>query len=103
MANEFSELIKDGVESEGGGMEKTAPLNITEARKELREIVDRVVHGSERITLSRYGKPAAVLVSVEDAELLEMLENQTDLEAIREVLRNPKPVSWSKAKAQLGL
>jgi len=103
MANEFSELIKDGVESEAGGMEKTVSLNITKARKELREIVDRVVHGSERITLSRYGKPAVVLVSVEDAELLEMLENQADLEAIREVLQNSKPVSWSKAKVQLGL
>ena len=103
MANEFNKLVMKEVESETGGMEKTVSLNITEARKELREIVDRVVHGSERITLSRYGKPAAVLVSVEDAELLEILENQGDLEAIREVLQNPKPVSWSEAKAKLGL
>lgn len=78
-------------------------LSVSEARGVLRELVDKVVHGGERITLQRYGEPAAVLVSVEDAELLEILEDKADLEAVRKVLKNPKPVPWEKAKKRLGL
>ena len=78
-------------------------LNVSEARALLRELVDKVIHEKARITLNRYGQPAAVLVSVEDAELLEMLEDRTDLAEVRKVLKNPKPVSWDKAKRKLGL
>jgi prevent-host-death family protein len=100
MANGLRKLIR---KAEGEEKEKMDLLNITEARKVLREVVDRVVHNSERIALSRYGKPAAVLVSVEDAELLEILEDKADLEVVRKVLKNPKPIPWEKAKTQLGL
>jgi prevent-host-death family protein len=100
MADGLRKLIKEGGDEE---REKMVLLNITDARKVLREVVDRVVHENERIALSRYGKPAAVLVSVEDAELLEILEDKADLEVVRKVLKNPKPIPWDKAKAQLGL
>ncbi len=78
-------------------------LNVTDAREQLRELVDRVVHNGERVVLSRYGKPSAVLVSVEDAELLEMMEDKADLAEVMKVMKNPDPVDWEKAKAQLGL
>jgi prevent-host-death family protein len=78
-------------------------LNVTVAREQLRELVDKVVHNGERVVLSRYGKPSAVLVSVEDAEILELLEDKADLAEVKKIMKNPNPVDWEKAKAQLGL
>lgn len=78
-------------------------LNITVAREQLRELMDRVVHNGERVVLSRYGKPSAVLVSVEDAELLEIMEDKADLAEVKKIMKNSNPVDWDKAKAQLGL
>ena len=78
-------------------------LNITVAREQLRELMDRVVHNGERVVLSRYGKPSAVLVSVEDAELLELIEDKADLAEVKKAMKNPNPVDWESAKAQLGL
>ena len=77
--------------------------NVSEARSALSDLVNRIYFNSDRITLTRYGKPAAVLVPVDDAELLEALEDKADLDAVRKVLKNPKPVPWEKAKKQLGL
>ena len=76
---------------------------VTDARSCLRELVDQVVHDGSRPLLQRYGKPVAALVSAEDAELLDALEDKLDLDAVRAVLKDPQPVAWSKAKKQLGL
>lgn len=47
----------------------TVPL--TEAKARLNELVDQVVRTHERVTITRYGRPAVVLVSVDDLESLE--------------------------------
>jgi prevent-host-death family protein len=44
---------------------------VTEARKDLAELVNRVAYGGERIPLSRHGKVVAAIVSAEDLDLLE--------------------------------
>lgn len=48
-------------------------------REELSKVINRVAFGRERIGVTRHGKVAAVLVSVEDFELLEAFEMARDV------------------------
>ena len=43
---------------------------VTEARKDLAELVNQVAYRGERIVLTRHGKAVAAIVSAEDLELL---------------------------------
>lgn len=47
----------------------TVPL--TEAKARLNELVDEAVRTHERVTITRHGRPAVVLLSVEDLETME--------------------------------
>jgi len=47
-------------------------LNVTEARKELLDLVERL-HGSDRVIITKRGRPRAVLVNSERYALLEDL------------------------------
>lgn len=57
----------------------TKPLSVSEARDKLAEVIGWVQYGGERVTISRRGKPVAVVVSVEDAAWLEAMEDQIDV------------------------
>jgi len=46
-------------------------------------VPDRAAYGHERVGITRRGKVAAVLISVEDLERLENLEDAEDLAAYR--------------------
>ncbi|TFD03662.1 MULTISPECIES: type II toxin-antitoxin system Phd/YefM family antitoxin [unclassified Cryobacterium] len=46
---------------------------VTQARADLSNLVNEVVYGHERITLTRHGKALAVLVSPEEAKLLDSI------------------------------
>jgi len=81
-------------------------IPITTARDELSDLVNRVAYGRERICLTRHGKDMACVVSVEEAELLDLLEDRLDLSdalgALRE-LREQGPLSWEDLKTELGV
>ena len=47
-------------------------LNVTEARRELLDLVERL-HGSDRVIITKRGRPRAVLVNAERYALLEDL------------------------------
>jgi prevent-host-death family protein len=47
----------------------TVPL--TEAKARLNELVDEAVRTHERVTITRHGRPAVVLLSVDDLEEIE--------------------------------
>lgn len=65
-------------------MSETLPLAEIKAR--LSEIVDLVEEQHERVTLTRNGRPAAVLISPGDLEALEdTLDLLSDPEAVREI------------------
>lgn len=81
----------------------TNHVSVTEARNTLKDLVNRVVHHGERIALDRYGTTEAVLVSPEDAALLEKIEDQIDIEAADKAMKKLDTVPWSKVKKQLGL
>ena len=60
--------------------------SLRQIRDHLSEVVDRVEHEHERVTLTRNGRPAAVLISPDDlAQLEETLEVLGDPEALAEI------------------
>ena len=70
-------------------------------RTTISHLLDRVVHHGERVAVERYGKPVAALVSPEDLELLEAIENRIDIEAARKALREPGRRRWDEVRAEL--
>lgn len=64
-------------------------IPVSEAREQLADLVNRVAYRRERITLGRRGKKIAAIVSAEDLELLEALEDAADLRLIAEALADP--------------
>jgi len=77
-------------------------IPISEARERLAYLGNLVSLRGERLLVERRGKKLFALVPVEDAELLELLEDRQDLDAIRAAKDEPtKP--WSEVKKALGL
>ena len=64
--------------------ESTRTVSVVEAREKFGDLVNRAALLSERVYVTKHGKRVAALVSVEDAELLEALEDRLDLEAVKE-------------------
>ncbi|MGH3628985.1 MAG: type II toxin-antitoxin system Phd/YefM family antitoxin [Sciscionella sp.] len=60
-------------------------VSIVQAREKFGELVNRAAFLSERVYVTKHGKRVAALVSVEDAELLEALEDRYDLATMRKV------------------
>ncbi len=61
----------------------SSSVSARELRTDLSSIVGRVAFGHERIGLTRNGKLTAVVIGVDDLELLEQLEDAQDLAAYR--------------------
>ena len=78
-------------------------LPTTQVSENFESTLDQVVLEGERIILQRNGKAVAALVSIEDLEILEELEDKLDLEAAQEALQEPGTVSWESVKASLGV
>ena len=77
-------------------------LPISEARDQLADLGNRVALRGERILIERRGKRLCAIVPVEDLELLERLEDEIDLETIRDRRREPT-IPLGQLKEQLGL
>lgn len=76
-------------------MDPTLPLAEIKAR--LSEIVDGIEDRHERVTLTRNGKPAAVLISPDDLEALEdTLEILSDPRAVAEIRKARQEISRGK-------
>jgi len=78
-------------------------VGTTELRGSLSEVTGKVQYGHERITILNHGKPACVIVSLEDLELLEAIEEIIDIEEANKALKRNKFVSWEKTKQELGI
>ncbi len=81
-------------------------LPASQVRKDFAEALNKVAYQHERIVLHRRGKDVAALVSIEDLELLEALEDQLDIEAADKAMADPenrKRIPWDQVKAKLGL
>lgn len=83
-----------------------ATMTAAEARENFSDVLNRVAFGQERILVTRHGKGLAVIVSVDDLEQLEALEEMVDRELLRQAREEnerEETVPWEVAKAELGL
>lgn len=79
-------------------------LPASKARENFADVLNEVSVRGERIVLERHGKAVAAVISADDLELLEALEDRFDVEAAREALAEAgESVPWEKIKKRLGL
>lgn len=81
-------------------------LNVSRAREEFPDVVNRAAYGKQRTIVSRRGKDLAAIVPMEDLEALERLTRQRDLADAKAALREAKvkgTVSLKEARKRLGL
>jgi len=81
-------------------------VSVVEARERFGDLVNRAALLSERVYVTKHGKRVAALVSVEDAELLEALEDKYDLAAVkaaRAVIAKHGTVPFEQLVKELGL
>lgn len=62
----------------------TSTISSRELREQLSDVIARVSYGGERVGVTKNGKLAAIILSVEDVEALEAFEEAQDLAAYRE-------------------
>ena len=89
-------------------MARTVPF--TEARSRLTEILDEVEARHEHVVITRNGRPAAVVLSLEEyealEETLEILQDDEALRALRESaedVRAGRTLSLDEVRRDLGL
>ncbi len=78
-------------------------LSISKMRDEIAECADQVQHHGVRIIVNRNGKPAFAMVSVEDVNLLEAIEDKLDIATAEKAVKQGKFTSWEQVKKKLGL
>lgn len=63
-----------------------------------------MAYGNDRVALQRRGKDVAVIVSVEDYELLKAVEDKADLDMIRKIKEEGgDDILWDDLKKELRL
>lgn len=76
---------------------KSVPLS--EVKTNLSRLVDEVARRDERVVITRHGRPAALLVSMDDIEgLEETLEIMSDREFYEDVKRGIRELETGKGK-----
>ena len=78
-------------------------VGIKEIRDNLADALNKVAYAGERVVLARRGKGVAALVSMEDLDLLEKMEDDADLKAAKKARKEKGSVSLAKIKARLGM
>jgi len=81
-------------------------ITVTRLRSAVAETVSEVQFRGERVVLERHGKAVAAVVSIEDLDLLEELEDRILAEAAdrAEAASEGKPrISWEQIKQELDL
>lgn len=65
-------------------------FSFSEARSHLADIANEVIYAGKRAILTRKGKQVVAIVSIEDLEALNALEDQIDLNDVKEALADVK-------------
>jgi len=78
-------------------------LSIAEFRADMADPLNRVAYSGERIELHRRGKTVAVVVSMEDLELLQRMEDEADLKTARKARKEKGAIPLEDIKAELGM
>ncbi len=78
-------------------------VGVHEIRANLAEVINRVAYGGERIVLQRRSKPVVAVVSMEDLELLNALEDQADVKAAKKARKEKGGVTLQQYRKKHGL
>jgi prevent-host-death family protein len=81
-------------------------MSASQIREEFAEALNRVIYKGERIVLCRRGKDVAALISVEDLEVLQGVENREDIRdarAAKEEAEREGATPLADIKKELGL
>lgn len=82
----------------------TRSLSVAEAREQLAEMLNEVKYAKRHAVVTKHGKRVAAVVSIEDLELLERLEDFVDVTTALERLadaREGKSLSWDDVSREL--
>ncbi|MBM3474897.1 MAG: type II toxin-antitoxin system Phd/YefM family antitoxin [Armatimonadetes bacterium] len=76
-------------------------IGLTEIRSQFHDAIRKVQFGGERIVLERQGRPVAALVSLEDLELLEEIEDEyLDRLADAAEAEGGESIPWEQVRAE---
>lgn len=64
-------------------------ISTAEARKNFAEIVNQVAYGHEPVILTRHGEKIAALVTMEELELIQRIEDHVDIQDAMQSLSEP--------------
>ncbi len=78
-------------------------LTASVARQQFSDILSRAEYRGERVIVHRGKKAVAAVVPIEDVKLLEKLEDEIDVAAAREALKDPRTVPWETIRKKLKL
>jgi PHD/YefM family antitoxin component YafN of YafNO toxin-antitoxin module len=81
-------------------------VSSAEAREHFTDIVDEAAYRNKRVVLKRNKKKMCAIVSIEDLNLLEKLDNEHDLKEALEAIESNKGeavISHKEMKEHLGL
>ncbi len=82
----------------------TTKVTTAEARKNFADIVNNVAYGKDPVVLTRRGKELVALISMEDLQLLQKLEEQQDIADAWKIKDEPgENVKLSDLKKELKL
>jgi len=82
----------------------TITISTVDARKNFADIVNKVSYGKDSIILTRRGEKIAALVSMEELELLQKIEDVIDIEGAKQALSEAgENISANEVWKQLGL
>ncbi len=86
-----------------------AAITVSEARRQLASVIDRVHVGHAPIYIARRGRRVAAVIDADDLDhILELAEDMADIRAAAEARAELKttgeaPIPWEQVKADLGL
>lgn len=79
---------------------------VSKARHDMKDLVNRVAYGKERIYLTFHDKKMVAIVPIEDVEVLEAMENAEDIRVAEERIKKAEKegtYSPEELKKRLGL
>ena len=83
----------------------TTFMNTADAKEEFADLINRVSNGKDRVILTRRGKEVAVVIPIDDLQLLQESQDKHDvreaIDALKEV-RHIGAVTWEVFKEESG-
>lgn len=81
-------------------------VTVSKARSEMKDLVNRIAYGKERIYLTSHNKKMVAIVPIEDVETLEAMENAEDIRVAEARIKKAKKegtYTSDELKKRLGL